>query len=372
MVAVALKHADRGDFYDCSFYQPLQRLISACNEESDLGTFGRYSLRFDVLRSLRNLLEFEAIEQDDPRVLAQPIERPIFITGMPRSGTTFLHGLLLQDPSTAAPLSWQTFYPCALRGGRVAVQLRRSWVEAQLRLMRLLAPEFNSLHPISAESPQECTDITSQVFQSLRYEAIYRVPTYAHWLERHGHLDAYRFHRRFLQHLEAPSPGRRWILKSPDHIFALSAIKAVYPDACFVFVHRDPLRVLASVTRLTEVLRRPFARSIDMGDIGRQVCAYWLDGANRMMRAGAITNSILHLHYKQIISEPLAAVSALFRHAGLALSEEAKVRMGGWLSRMGDDGSPRRDYSLASFGLDPDRLRAQFRPYMDAFGIEPE
>jgi hypothetical protein len=371
MVAAALRHARRYDFADRSFLQPLQRLIAACNAESDLGFFGRYSLRFDVLRSLNNLLEFETIEQLCPELLSRPIERPIFIMGMPRSGTTFLHGLLVQDRGIIAPLSWQTVYPYPARTGRIGVGLRRSWIEGQLRLVRLLAPELNSLHPLSASAPQECTDITSQVFQSLRYDSIYRVPTYQRWLERHGHLDAYRFHRRFLQHLEVQSPGRRWVLKSPDHVFALSAIKEVYPDARLVFVHRDPVRVLASVARLTEVLRRPFVRNIDLVEIGRQVCASWVDGAARMMRA-ASAESILHLHYRQIVSAPLEAVSAVLRHAGLTLTEEARMRMQAWLARRSRGRDPRRQYSLATFGLDAQLLRAQFAHYIEAFDIEPE
>lgn len=372
MVAAALKRAGRFDFSDRAFFPPLQRLLSACNAESDLGTFGRYSVRFDVLRSLSNLLSFEDIEASSPGVLKRPIERPIFIMGMPRSGTTFLHGLLLQDPAIAAPLSWQTIYPYSLRTGGLGVKLRKGWVESQLRIVRMLAPELNSLHPMSASSPQECTDITSQVFQSLRYDSVYRVPSYQRWLERHGHLEAYRFHRRFLQHLDAQLPGRRWILKSPDHVFALNAIKSVYPDASLVFVHRDPVRVLASVAKLTEVLRRPFARSIDLGDIGRQVCGSWVDGANRMMRAAAGSESILHLHYQQIVSAPLETAGAVFRHGGLTLTDEARARMRRWLARVRHGRTPRRNYSLATFGLDADVLRTQFAPYMETFGIDPE
>jgi hypothetical protein len=372
MLAAALKRADRSDFVDRSFYPPLQRLIAACNAESDLSAFGRYSVRFDVLRSLNNLLEFENVELVYPQVLSRPIERPVFVMGMPRSGTTFLHGLLAQHPGTVAPLSYQTVYPNPSSSGRLGQKLRQGWVEGQLRLVRILAPELNSLHPISATSPQECTDITSQVFQSLRYDSIYRVPSYQRWLERHGHLDAYRFHRRFLQHLDAQTPGRRWILKSPDHVFALSAIKAVYPDACLVFVHRDPVRVLASVAKLTEVLRRPFARSIDLVDIGRQVCASWLEGAQHMIRAAGSSDAILHLHYRQIVGAPLETAGRLFRHCGLALSEEAMRRMRRWLERGQAKGKPRRDYQLATFGLDASALRAQFAPYTEAFGIEPE
>jgi hypothetical protein len=372
MLAAALKRAGRRGFEDRSFFQPLQRLIASCNTESDLNALGRNAVRFEIRRSLHNLLEFERREREDPAVLTRPIERPIFITGMPRSGSTFLHRLLVRDPAVAAPLSWRLVHPHPFRAGRLGESLSRAWVQAQFYLMRLLAPELNSLHEVAAGEPEECTDITAQVFQSLRYDSVYRVPSYQSWLQRHGHVEAYRFHKRFLQHLDAQAPGRRWILKSPDHVFALDAIRTVYPDACWVFIHRDPVAVLASVARLTEVLRRPFAHSVDLAEIGQQVCASWLDGAQRMMRAAASSDSILHLHYREVISDPQKAVDRLFRHGGHAASGEAAVRMRKWLGNRSNRAHRQRQYNLASFGLDPERLRAQFKPYTDAFGIELE
>jgi Sulfotransferase family len=372
MMAAALKRADRRDFADRSFVQPLQQLLSSCNAEGHLNGLGRYSVRFDVLRSLRNLLAFDRIEQADPSILSRPIERPVFITGTPRSGTTFLHRLLAQDPSTAAPRSWQLVYPLPSGGGRMGAVLRRSWVGMQLRMVRVLAPELHELHTLSAGAPEECTDITAQVFQSSRYDSVYRVPGYQNWLKRYGLLEGYRFHRRFLQHLDAQQPGRRWILKSPDHVFALDDIRAVYPDARLVFVHRDPVRVLASVAKLTEVLRRPFAHSIDLPEIGRQVSASWLEGARLMMRAAAASNDILHLHYREVVSAPLEAVGAIARHCGLTVSAEAQARMRSWLSRERGGRNGRRHYQLATFGLDPHSLREQFAPYIEAFDIPAE
>jgi len=201
---------------------------------------------------------------------------------------------------------------------------------------------------------------------------VYRVPSYQSWLQRHGHREAYRFHKRFLQHLDAQAPGRRWILKSPDHVFALDDILTVYPDAHWVFIHRDPVAVLASVARLTEVLRRPFAHSVDLAEIGQQVCASWLDGAQRMMRAAAASTSILHLHYREIVADPQKAAARLFRHGGHASSADAGPRMRKWLGNRSNRAHRQRRYDLARFGLDPQTLRAQFKPYTDAFGIELE
>ena len=375
MLAAALKRARRKGFDDRSFFHPLQRLLDSCNSESDLNALGRNAVRFEIRRSLRNLLEFERRERECPGLLVRAIERPVFITGMPRSGSTFLHRLLVRDPAVAAPLSWRLVHPHPSAAGRLGESFSRANVQAQFYLMRCLAPELNSLHQVAAAEPEECTDITAQVFQSLRYDSVYRVPSYQSWLQLHGHVEAYRFHKRFLQHLAQLEPGaaaRRWILKSPDHVFALDDIRAVYPDAVWVFIHRDPVAVLASVARLTEVLRRPFAHRVDLREIGRQVCASWVDGAERMMRAAAGSNSILHLQYHEIVSEPEKAAERIFRHCGHASSCDAARRMRRWLGNRSNRGHRPRRYDLSSFGLDPNVLRAQFKPYTDAFDIELE
>jgi hypothetical protein len=374
MLAAALGRAGREHFTDRSFMQPLERLIDSCNAESDLNALGRQAVRFEVRRSLNTLLQFERSEREDPTLLERAIERPMFITGMPRSGSTFLHRLLVQDPAVIAPLSRQLVYPYPSPLGRLGTALRACSVHAQFYTMRLLAPELNALHQVSPSAPEECTDITAQVFQSLRYDSVYRVPSYQSWLQRHGHVEAYRFHRRFLQHLDSQSPGRHWVLKSPDHVFALEEIREVYPDARWVFIHRDPIPVLASVAKLTEVLRRPFAHRVDLEEIGRQVLASWLDGAQRMMRAasGASADSILHIQYREIVSNPLETARRVFGHAGIALSARAEERMRRWLGNRTNRKHRGGRYDLAEFGLRPSVLRGQFATYTDAFGVELE
>ncbi|EQD52235.1 hypothetical protein B1A_12790, partial [mine drainage metagenome] len=278
----------------------------------------------------------------------------------------------VQDPSTAAPLSWQLVYPYPSPPGGFGASFNRACVQGQLYLMRRLAPQLDALHHIGAREPEECTDITAQVFQSQRYDTLYCVPSYQSWLQRHGYLDAYRFHRRFIQHLDAQLPGRRWIFKSPDHIFALEDIRAVYPDARWVFIHRDPVAVLGSVAKLTEVLRRPFAHRVDLEEIGRQVCASWFDGAQRMMRAATDMDPILHVHYQEILADPLRVVERIFAHWGHILSPTAAQRMRAWVENRRNRAHRPRDYNLATFALDPAALRAQFASYTTAFDVELE
>ena len=139
-----------------------------------------------------------------------------------------------------------------------------------------------------------------------------------------------------------------------------------------MLVHRDPVRVLASVAKLTEVLRRPFARSIDRIEIGREVSASWLDGARRMRGLSLNGDAALHLNYRQIVARPIDAVRAVYRHCDLVLTEEAEGRMRSWLRTAANVRRPWRDYKLAEFGLDARLLRERFAPYTDTFGIEIE
>lgn len=370
LMDAALRRAGRSRFSDTSFVTPLRQLLKAYDEEADLSRFGRHAARFDVMRCLDNLLRLDAAEEEDPAIAARPITQPVFITGLPRAATTFLHTLLSLDPGNAVPRCWQLIYPYPSRTRLLRGDFRKARVELQLRLFRLLSPEINGLHPLAADTPQECTDITAQVFQSLRFESTHRVPSYQNWLDGYGHHDAFRFHRRFLQHLDAQNPGRCWILKSPDHVFALDAIRAAYPDARIVFLHRDPLSVVASCAKLSEQLHRPFTHAVDRTEIGRQVSSRLIESTDHMIQAASHCDNILHLHYRQVVAAPMEAVRTLYGTCGLSLGAEAERRMQSWLARSRHKTG--RSYNLAEYGLDAASLRASFARYVSAFSVAAE
>jgi hypothetical protein len=179
------------------------------------------------------------------------------------------------------------------------------------------------------------------------------------------------------------------VLKSPDHVSALDAIAAVYPDARIVFVHRDPLKVLPSDCRLTEVLRGPFTRQVDRERIGEQVSNDWSDCAARLVRAadrgggaprevvrgdpGAWpAEPIFHIHYKSLVADPLATVEALYRHFGLPLAEVTASEIHRLIAEHPRGGYGRNAYRFADYGLDPRREARRFGDYVRRFGIELE
>ena len=294
---------------------------------------------------------------------------------MPRSGTTFLHQLLTGDNAARIPRVWQLIHPYPEKADARSDR-RRVRVARQLRMFEFLAPGFRKMHPIGANSPQECSEVTAHIFASLRFDSTYSVPGYRRWLDGAGHLDAYRFHKRFLQHLQFQSGGAGcWVSKCPDHIFALEAIRAVYPDARFVFMHRDPLRVLVSVARLTEMLRRPFSRHVDRAALGRQECERWAAGTELMIQAAdsePFAETIFHLQYHEFVREPLSAVRRLYRHFGMTLDSGTAARIGAMVQAQPNGGYGANQHRFDTYHIDPDEARQRFAPYMARFGIASE
>jgi hypothetical protein len=376
----ARRGVGKSDFGDLSFLEPLRILLESLSREASLGLIGETAARWDVVRFLGNILSMRAMEQTHPELLARDIPHPIFIAGLPRSGTTFLQRMMVEDPRNRAPAVWETLRPLPEPNRHPDKPDRRiAQAARQLRMFEWMAPEFRSLHPLDATSPQECSEILAHVFRSMRFETNYMVPTYRDWLDADSarHVPAYRFHKQFLQHLQHQDPGppRQWVLKCPEHIFALSAIRLVYPDARVVFVHRDPVKVLLSVAKLTEVLRRPFARQVDRIAIGRDESARWLDGTRRMIAAGddiGLPEPICHVHHIDLVTDPVATVEQIYKHFRMPFTEIAANAMDRYVSVRPNGGYGPRDYRFEDHGLSADREREKFMPYMLRFGIVPE
>jgi hypothetical protein len=377
LIAQAQRRTGLTDFGEWAFREPFAVLLKAYQTEAGLTALGRIAVRWDMVRFLSNLLRLHAEEKNDPAIVDEQIRAPVFLLGLPRSGTTFLHNLLAQDPANLTPLAWQTIYPYPLCGGdRANSDPRRRMVARQFAAFLRIAPELPSLHLLEANGSQECIEITGQVMRSMRFDTTHYVPSYQRWLDDAGHREAYRFHRRFLQHLQHQNNSGRWVLKSPDHIFAINVLLEVYPDARLVFMHRDPIRVLSSVAKLTEVLRKPFARKVDRLEIGRQVTERWRQGANLLMETSQKLNGppgrIFHLKYRSLIRDPVGAVVALYRYFGFALGREARLRMQHFVATHTQSGYGRTISHLEHYGLDREHERQRYRDYTTFFRIEPE
>ena len=234
-----------------------------------------------------------------------------------------------------------------------------------------MTPEVRALHPINADSPQECTEITGHIFRSMRFDTTHHVPMYRDWLHAQEQIAPYRFHKRFLQHLQHHRPRKRWILKCPDHVFALDSLRLVYPDACLIFLHRDPTIVLASLARLTEMLRRPFTRTLDRRQIGAELSKRWIQGAAILVDGGiscaGMSGSTLHLRFEDFTRDPAAAVAVVYQQFGLDLEPGVLAQIRALVAQKPRGGYGLNAGRLEEYGLDTRELRHQFAGYIQSF-----
>lgn len=350
----------------------LEKLLASIKAESTLSLFGRLALKWDLIRLLRNAQLIEDAHAANPALSAAPIKAPLFILGLPRSGTSFLHDLMARDPANQVPRNWQMIYPAPrptdfLPNGDKRVRK----VDQQLDLFNQLAPGFRDMHPIYADGPQECSEITAHVFQSLRFDSTHRVPSYFEWLEAYGHDDALIFHKKFLQFLQN-GRAERWVLKCPDHTFTLDAILRVYPDARFVVLHRDPMAVLGSVAHLTQVLRQPFLRNIDVGEIGTQVSVRWTQGANLLLqfdkRPDVPASCKFHMQYEAFTAAPLAYIQRIYEYFDEELTAPAMQAMEDQIKAKPRGGYGRHaPYRLEAFKLSAAALQGGFTSYVQQY-----
>lgn len=362
------------DFGEPDVREPLRRLVRAYRDEADLTPLGRIAARADLVRLLANRLRLLDDRRRRPALADEPIRRPIFIVSLPRTGTTLLHGLLAQDPASRAPRTWEVMYPSPPPGadGRRDDD-RVETVRRQLRWFHRMAPDYRVAHPVGPRLPQECIAITEHAFESPRFHRTHHLPGYRAWLDQRDREEAYRFHRRFLQHLQHRTAGRRWILKSPPHTFWIDTLHRVYPDARFVQTHRDPLTVMASFASHTARLRSAFTDRPDTVDADR-LARRWARGLEGLMafrdREDVGDDRFVDVHYPDLVRRPLREVRRIYRRFGLSLEDRTRDRMRRFLAEHPKDLHGVHRYSLAEWNLDPDAHGPLFEGYRRRYDVE--
>ena len=280
LMQTARRRTGLEDFGPFPLEEPLHLLCSAYENESQMNFIGRAAARSYLLRLLENRLRLESDRRKYPEIEQQNIREPVFVLGLPRTGTTILYNLLELDPDNRAPLSWEVMMPSPPPGLDTTKQPDPRIAETDRLLNRVdrLAPDFRKIHPLGATLPQECIAITTHPLQSIQFHTTHRVPSYQAWLDRQDLRPGYEWHKRFLQHLQWRAGGERWLLKAPAHLFGMDALSAVYPDARVIQTHRDPVKVVASIASHGCVLRAAFSDRIDVNEIGAEWCELWAQG----------------------------------------------------------------------------------------------
>ena len=369
LIQTATRRCGLDDFGGGDFVEGLSRLLDSCQRESKLNLIGRIALRADLIRTLCSRLLMQRDRQAYPEVARQEIREPLFIIGLPRSGTTLLHTLLAMDPDHRAPLTWEVMMPSPPTRDNEKRRIQRAVVSCNC--FNWMAPTFRHVHPVGAELPQECVSLMAPTFMSDQFDAMYYVPSYREWFMRQDLQPAYEYHRRFLQHLQLRQNARRWVLKAPTHMFALPTLLATYPDAIFVQTHRAPLDAMASVSSLITILRRVFSDAVDPLTVCREAIDYWSTTLDKFLqdRDQIAERRICDVNYTDVRRDPLSVVRRIYEHFDWSLSQKVEQRMHHALANQLQERNGLHRYDLSQFGVKEADSAARFATYCDRFGL---
>jgi hypothetical protein len=257
-MAAAAKSAGSDDFGSDSFRQPLDLFLASCRDEAELTTFGRILISKMLAAALANRIELHRWSAGHPAAAGERIVAPWVIVGLPRTGTSLLSNLLGLDPMNRNLLQWEAAHlipPATLEEAASDPRIARTAKE--LDGLFTLNPPLRVMHPFGATLAQECVSLFMYDVRTLALETQAHVPAYARWLEQADMAPAYAQHRSALQALQSAQPTERWVLKTPNHLWDLDALRAAYPDARIVWTHRDPAPVVTSLASLANAGQRP-------------------------------------------------------------------------------------------------------------------
>ena len=356
--AKARKATGLEDFGQPPLEPALSVLADSLEREANLHPLGRFLMRTHLLDLLKTRLRLVAAWKGQRHnVESSPITQPIFITGMPRSGSTFLHELLAADPALRAPRIWEVMSPVTANEPDAGWRDRRVWSAAtNLWWFRRLSPEADAVYPMRARTPHECVAIHSYTLMSEEFVSSCRVPAYEAFLRSSDLVPVYQWKKRFLQHVQQRQNIQRWVLKAPDHAHALEALFSVFPDAMVIQTHRDPLEVLKSCIHLTRVLRGLYGRPVNPVEIAEREARVLATTAERLARFRQahpeLTERFVDVRYRELTSDALAVVNRIYRRFDLTLSPEAAGRMGRLALGRSRYRGRRAIPSLADLGLD--------------------
>jgi len=358
------------DFGDENYREGLERLTGELQDHAKLSQVGRLGAHFNLMENLCVRLNLVEYRRQHPEILTQTINKPLFIVGLPRTGTTILFELIAQDPTMRYPASWEVAKPIppALRGTYNTDERIRS-VDRFMGLAEKLSPGFQAIHAIGAQLPQECVYIFASQFASEQFGYMFDIPQYRAWALHRDMTDAYRWHRQFLQHLQAKYRGEHWVLKTPSHLAYLRYLLAQYPDANIVWTHRQPLDAIASFSSLATKLHRGFSDSVNSKALAEHEMQHFAKQLTMGMqqRRQLDRGQFLDISFTSICEDPVESIRGIYRYFDIPLTGEAESRMRDYLAKRPRYLHGKHHYSADQFSLTRAQESDLFRDYLDRF-----
>ena len=370
IIAKAIKKAKYSGKIPENVLEGIHLLVNSVNAESDINSFGALAIKSLLNRTLYQRLKIEEAYHKNPKLSQTPIKEPVFIIGMPRTGTTILHALLNEDENTRSPLAWECLLPYPVSNPQNHTNNpQKQTVEKEFGQLFKLVPDFQKKHHMEVDSPQECIGVNFLDFNSFQTSAQVYIPSYMDWfLNKADKLITMRWHKRFLQYLESGGLNpKRWLLKSPVHLIRLEEIFAVYPDAKIIMTHRHPGKVVASAASLISSVRSLYSDKEEPVRTGAEQAAFWSEAFNRFLEQRkklGKEEQIIDLKFDDFIGNQMSVVEEIYKKFEWNLSDLSRENMHTFLTENPPGKHGVHHYTLAQFGLDDEQINQYFKNYI--------
>lgn len=355
----------------------LDRLVDSINNDQTLPEKGEALSRRALVDRTADRLEAQKWLRDFPEIADEQIVEPVFLTGLPRSGTTFFQYLFDRDERFRLIRTWEAIAPSPPPGfDPESVKQRKAEEGERRRRARPDVKDFDALHLTDTDGPEECHAFMEHPYAAIGFHNLFNVPSYFNYLKTElNFTEAYHIHKRQLQLLQWRLPTPRWALKYPGHVLAMDSIVEVHPSARFVMTHRDPVQTLASLCKLTVALRSArYEEQHDPHLVGRQLLDFVQLHIDRIMAftGGADGNRITHVDYYRLLDNPSLVMTEVHASLGIDSPDQVRQAVADWHRDNPKGARGSNPYSLEQYGLNADAVAEQFSTYMQRFGIPRE
>jgi soluble cytochrome b562 len=355
------------------YREGLERLVESMNGEGDLTQMGEVMQHARLVALLSSRLQIENTYREHPEIDAEEVAGPVFVIGLPRTGTTALSQLVAADPQFRSLRLWESGSP--VPPPETATEHsdpRIANTEGGLAMMNEAFPLMQTMHHSEATTATECQDLMGMSFRTAHFDGFARVPSYMDWVIDTDMRATYRYHRRVLRLLQWHCPPTLWHLKTPVHMFALDALVAAYPNARFLWSHRDPTKVLGSVCSLIHYTRSWSSDRDDSVELGAEELDRWWVAVRRAMdfRQRVGDERFADISFSDLQSDPVAALARGLERIGLNFEDESRASVTRWAGTHQPGSHGEHSYDLSDFGLNPEMIRERFAPYYATFDVE--
>lgn len=369
LLAEASKNTGLNDFGDPSFEVGLEQILKTY-DSNNLTDDGKKSSRDRLLNLLQVRLNIEDAWKRHPEILEEEVKAPMFITGMPRTGTSALVNLLARDSASRPMKMWEGHFPYPLPGNPPEQEDPRFLAMKAAMDERNRDPAMTAIHFAVADGPEECIHLTNHTFIDVQFGVQCYMEPYATFFRQVDRRPIYKYHHNLLRMLQWQRPGDRWLLKAPYHLWSLDTVVEEYPDCSIMITHRNPLEVVGSYCSMMEAIM-PEREGLDRVDLGERVFTYLADQVELSMKVRQSIDParVLDIQFRDFLATPMNSVEQIYGHFNLPMSDQTRKSFSDYIAEHQAGKHGKHDYKLADYGLTEQQVLDRFADYINTYNI---